>query len=233
VAKLKVMCARSMHKAVEALAQDFCARTGHDIAFEFGTVGALQARLAAGETADVLILGAPAMDKLEGEGALVAGTRADVARAFVAVCIREGAPAPDIATPEAFQRTLREARAIALSDPAVGGSAGVYLADLFERLGLAAIMKQKGLLQPTGAEVARRVVEGKADFGLTLSGEIASVAGAVIAGPLPPPFGHETTYCAAVSANSPVRAAGEAFIAALRAPPARATWERAGFAVAA
>ncbi|HWP26769.1 MAG TPA: substrate-binding domain-containing protein [Xanthobacteraceae bacterium] len=231
MAKLHVMCARSMHQAVEALARDFCARTGHEIAFAFGTVGALQAKLAAGETADVLILATPAIDKLESAAALLPGTRKDVARTFVAVCIRAGAPAPDIATPEAFERTLREARAIALSDPAVGGSAGVYLAGLFERMGLAEMMKQKGLLQPTGAEVARRVVEGTADFGLTLSGEIAAVAGAVIAGPLPPPLGHDTTYCAAVAANSPARAAGEAFIAALTASSARATWERAGFAV--
>jgi molybdate transport system substrate-binding protein len=229
VAKLKVMCARSMHQAVEALARDFCARTGHDIAFEFGTVGAMQAKLAAGETADVLILGAPAIDKLEGVGALVPGTRTDVARTFIAVCIRVGAPAPDIGTPEAFERTLRDARAIALSDPAVGGSAGVYLAGLFERMDLTDMIKQKGMLQPTGAEVARRVVEGKADIGLTLSGEIASVPGAVIAGPLPPPLGNDTTYCAAVSVTCVARAAAEAFVAALSAPSTRVTWERAGF----
>jgi molybdate transport system substrate-binding protein len=230
VAKLKVMCARSMHKAVEALTRDFCARTGHDIALEFGTVGALQGRLAAGETADVLILGTAAIDKLEGDGALAPGSRADVVRTFVAVCIRNGAPTPNIATPEAFEQTLRNARVIALSDPSVGGSAGVYLAGLFERMGLTDMMKQKALLQPTGAEVARRVVEGKADIGLTLSGEIAAVAGAVIVGPLPPPFGNDTTYCAAISASSAVHGAAEAFIAALTAPTTRATWEHAGFA---
>ena len=67
------------------------------------------------------------------------------------------------------------------------------------------MMTPKSLPQQTGVEVARRVVEGKADFGLTLSGEVASVAGAVIAGPLPPPFGQDTTYCAAVMAASAAR----------------------------
>ena len=62
------------------------------------------------------------------------------------------------------------------------------------------MMQAKSLPQQTGVEVARRVVEGKAEFGLTLSGEVASVPGAVIAGPLPPPFGQDTTYCAAVMA---------------------------------
>ena len=42
VAKIKVMCARSMHKAVEILAGEFRNRTGHEVALDFGTVGALE-----------------------------------------------------------------------------------------------------------------------------------------------------------------------------------------------
>jgi molybdate transport system substrate-binding protein len=124
---------------------------------------------------------------------------------------------------------LEGAHAVATSDPAVGGSAGVHLVGVFERMGLTAMMKDKGMPQQTGAEVARRVVEGKADLGLTLSGEVASVPGAVIAGPLPPPYGLETVYCAAVMAGSVQQEAALAFIAALTAPQTRETWTRAGF----
>jgi len=201
VAKLKVMCARSMHVAVGAIGEAFAAASGHEIEFDFGTVGALQDKLDAGESADVLILAVSGIDKLEKAGALVPGSRKNVAKTFIAVCIREGAPKPDFATPEAFKRLLESARAAATSDPAVGGSAAVYIPVMFERMGLAATMKPKTLLEKNGVEVARRVVEGKADFGLTLSGEVASVPGAVIAGPLPPPFGQDTTYCAAVMAG--------------------------------
>lgn len=229
MAKLKVMCARSMHKAVEALTRDFTARTGHDVALDFGTVGALQAKIASGESADVMILSKPAIDKLEVAGVLVPGSRADVARTFIAVCVRDGAPLPDIATPEAFERTLRNARTIALSDPGAGGSAGVYLVGMFERMGLSAAIAQKGMLQSSGVEVAKRVVEGKAELGLTLSGEVASVQGAVIAGALPMPLGQDTTYCAAVSAASAAKDAAQAFIAALTAPVTRETWKAAGF----
>jgi hypothetical protein len=73
------------------------------------------------------------------------------------------------------------------------------------------------------------VVEGKAEFGLTLSGEVASVAGAEIAGPLPPPLGQDTTYCAAVMSASAAQEAGVALVAALTHPDTRATWTRAGF----
>jgi molybdate transport system substrate-binding protein len=229
VAKLNVMCARSMHRAVEALSRDFTRRTGHDVALDFGTVGALQAKIEAGRSADVMILSVPAIDKLEEAGALVSGSRADVARTFIAVCVREGAPRLDIATPESFERTLRQARTIALSDPGVGGSAGVYLAGLFARMGLTAMIAERGMLQSSGVEVAKRVVEGNAELGLTLSGEVASVRGAVIAGPLPAPLGQDTTYCAAISQASTERAAAMTFIAALTAEATRETWKAAGF----
>jgi molybdate transport system substrate-binding protein len=223
VAKLKVMCARSMHVAVGALAR------GHDVELDFGTVGALQTKIAAGETADVFILSVPAIEALEKSGAVAAGSRANVARTSIGVAVREGAPAPDIATPEAFRQAVVNARAIAFSDASVGGSAGVYLAGLFERMGLAATIKEKGLPQQTGAEVARRVAEGKADFGLTLMGEIAPIEGVWIGGPLPPPLDNDTTYCAAVAAASAAKDAGAAFIRALTQPSTRETWKAAGF----
>ena len=229
MAKLKVMCARSMHVAVGALGQAFAQASGHQVEFDFGTVGALQGKLDAGEAADVVILSVPAIDKLAQAGKLVPGSQADVTRTFVALCLREGVPRPDFSTREAFVRLLERARAIATSDPAVGGSAGVHLARTFEREGLASMMEGKSMPQQTGAEVARRVVEGKAEFGLTLSGEVASVAGAAIAGALPPPFGQDTIYSAAAMAGSSAKGAAADFIAALRAPATRKTWTKAGF----
>jgi molybdate transport system substrate-binding protein len=229
MAKLKVMCARSMHVAVGALGKVFGQGSGHEIAFDFGTVGALQGKLDGGETADVVILSVPGIDKLERAGALLPGSRKNVARTFIALCIREGAPRPDFSTMEAFKRLLENARAIATSDPAVGGSAGVHLARTFEQTGLAAMMARKSMPQQSGVEVAKRVVEGKAEFGLTLSGEVASVPGAAIAGPLPSPFGQDTTYCAAVMAGSSAKDEALAFITALTRPDTRATWSRAGF----
>jgi molybdate transport system substrate-binding protein len=229
MAKLKVMCARSMHVAVGALGKAFAGRTGHTVEFDFGTVGALQAKLAAGETADVVILSVPAIDKLEKAGALVPNSRRGVAKTFIALCVRQGVSAPDVSTAEAFRRALDSAHAIALSDPGVGGSAGVHLDTMFARAGLAPLVKAKGLPQQSGVEVAKRVVEGKADFGLTLSGEVASVEGAVIAAALPPPFGQDTVYVAGVMASSGTPPVAAEFIAALAAPDTRETWKRSGF----
>lgn len=229
MARLKVMCARSMHVAVGALGKAFAQGAGHEVDFDFATVGALQAKLDVGETADVVILSLPGIDKLEKAGALVPGSRRNVAKTFIALCTREGAPKPDFSTAEAFKKLLVGAQAIATSDPAVGGSAGVHLARTFEQEGLAAMMAGKSLPQQSGVEVAKRVVEGKAEFGLTLSGEVASVPGAVIAGAVPPPFGQDTTYVAGTMAASANKEAASALIDALTKPNTQPVWSKAGF----
>jgi len=123
VAKLKVMCARSMSEVVTALAYSFTSSTGHEVELDFGTVGALQKKLDAGETADVLIIGLAVIDRMEKANALVPGSRKTVATTRIGVAVRAGGPAPDISTPNAFKQALVDARKIAFSDAAVGGSA--------------------------------------------------------------------------------------------------------------
>jgi len=226
---LTVMCARSMTSAVDAIAGRFMRASGHQLAVSFGTVGALQARLAAGESADVLILGSPAIAKMEQSGAVTAGSREDIARTSIGVAVREGAPAPDISTPAAFKAALLAARAVAFSDAAVGGSAGVHLAALWGRMGIADEISRKALPQKTGGEVASRVAEGAAELGLTLIAEIVPIKGARVIGKIPPPYGNDTTYAAGISATCADRVAAAAFIAALAAPAEREVWTTAGF----
>jgi molybdate transport system substrate-binding protein len=228
---LKVFCARSMHVAVRTLADAFAEATGETAEIVFEPMGALQVRLAAGEAADVLILAAPAIDALGKSGAIVAGSRADVARAPIGVAIRDGAPAPDISTPEAFKAALAAARRVALSDPAVGGSAGIYLRDLFARLGLADMIAAKAVPQNSGVAAAACVARGEADLAMTFIPELLQAAGVHILGALPPPFGHATGYAAAISAHSSRSESARAFIAALTASAARDVWVKAGFEV--
>jgi molybdate transport system substrate-binding protein len=232
VAKLKIMCARSMHEAVTALAYGFVDVSGDETELSFGTVGALQKRLDAGETADVLISSAPAMDRLAQAGAFVADSRRALATTCIGLAVRAGTPAPDISTPAAFRQALIDARSIAFSDAAVGGSAGVHLARLFVEMGLAEMVRAKGMPQQSGGEVAECVARGDAEIGMTLIAEMVPVDDAYIVGPLPPPLGSATTYCAAVMVGSTAADAAGAFIAALTAPEACTVWQDAGFEAA-
>jgi molybdate transport system substrate-binding protein len=192
-------------------------------------MGALQARVAAGETADVLILAAPAIDALFTSGALLSGSRAAIARAPIGIAIRKGAPAPNVSTADAFKDALRAARAIALSDPAVGGTAGIYLRELFRRIGLAEMVAAKTVAQKSGVAAADAVGRGEADLAMTFIPELLQGSGVRVLGPLPSPYGHATAYAAGVSARSGFPEAARAFIAVLTALDARSVWAAAGF----
>jgi len=226
---IKVFCARSMTQAVNRLADDFMRASGHEVDITFGPVGTLQKKLAGGETADVLVLGAPAIAKMEREGCFVAGTRTDVARVYIGVAVREGTASPDISTAEAFRSALLDAQSIAFTDAAVGGTAAVYLPQLFKRMGIAEEVTRKAKPQVSGAAVAECVARADADIGITLIPEILPIKGARVIGKLPAALADETIYAAAVSAQSKVAAEAAAFIAALAQPATRHVWRAAGF----
>jgi molybdate transport system substrate-binding protein len=228
-AMMRLFCARSMQPAITAMARSFNAGPALDIVFE--PMGALQARLATGETADVLILTVPAIDALVASGVIVAGSRTAVARAPIGIAVRDGATAPDLSTADGFVNALKAARAIALSDPAVGGSAGIYLRQLFARIGLAEIIAAKTVYQKSGVAAANAVGHGDADLAMTFIPELLQGKGVRILGSLPPPYGHTIAYAAGVSARSSHADAAHAFIAALTAPSAASIWAAAGFEV--
>jgi molybdate transport system substrate-binding protein len=227
MAKLKVMCGRSMHVVVGALTDAFKRESGHDVELNFATVGAIQKRLDIGETADVLIVGAPALEKMAQAG--IVGPATKIATTSVGIAVRDGTTPPDVSTPDAFREALVAARKVAFSDAAVGGSAGIYLAKLFVEMGLGDEIARKGMPQQSGGEVATRVAQGEADIGMTLMAEIMPIKGARIIGPLPAPLGNDTTYAGAVMTASGAKDAAQAFIGALTQASARGAWEAAGF----
>lgn len=229
MAKLEVMCARALQAPMNRLLDGFTRDTGHEVEVNYGTVGGLQARLAKGETADVLVLSAAMIDRMQEAGSLLRDSRADVCRTRVGVAVRDGAPVPDVSTAEAFKAVLLGARSVAFSDAKVGGSAAVHLPKVFAQLGIAGAVNAKAMPQPNGAEVARRVAEGGAEIGMTLIAEIAPIAGARVVGPLPAPHDHEVTYTAAVPASAANRDDALALVRAVTGVTVRDIWRAAGF----
>ena len=124
---------------------------------------------------------------------------------------------------------LLNARSIALTDPGVGGTAGIYLAGLLERMGIAATIKPKVQWQKNGFFTAQAVAQGEAELGMTQFSEIVAVKGAVIAGPLPEPLQAVTTYCAGIFTASKAQDTARAFIDKLLSPALHARWKAAGF----
>lgn len=227
--KLKVLSARAVKSAVSALVRGFSRDNGCDVTCEFAPVGTLEARLAAGEIADVVILSSSAIVALLKAGQILAGSERTLGRTSIGVAVREGAPSPDIATPDAFRALLLGARTIALSDPAVGGTAARYLPQLFARMGVSDALESKLVRCTGGGDVAERVARGEAEIGITFVSEMLAIAGVRVVGALPQIYGNDTTYRAAVHVASAEEGAARALITALANSDKDEIWGAAGF----
>ena len=133
-AELTVYATGSMEVPLHQLGEEFTRATGNTLKFELGTTGVVMNKLKTGK-ADVIVISVEAADALQKDGRIVAGSRADVASSLFGVAVKKGAKAPDISTPDAFKKTVLTAKTISYPDPALGATSGVYLQNLFAKMG--------------------------------------------------------------------------------------------------
>ena len=212
---IKVLTAGAFKQVLQAVIPPFEA-SGHKVSWDNDTAGALVKRIEGGESFDLLIASPAALQALAKSGK-VSGVGTALARVGVGVAVREGAPKPDIGTVEDFKKAMLAARAIAYIDPASGGSSGIYLSSLFDRLGIADAVKPKAVLVK-GGYAAERVVSGEADIAVHQISELLPVKGVTLVGPLPAEIQSYTVYSAGIAAGSTQAAAAQALIALLRSP---------------
>jgi molybdate transport system substrate-binding protein len=228
VAKIKVLSAGAVESMVTALGNEFARANGHDLDLNFATVGALRERLSGGETADLAVLSESAVAALNKTGLFVPDSIKNLGRTRTGVAIRDGAPKPDISTPEAFKRTLLNAKAVSYTDPKGGGSSGLFFAGVLERLGIADQVNKTAVLKKRGYEVGHALADGEADIGTTFISELLTVKGVTVIGPMPGDLDNPNTYTGAVMAGSAHCEPAGALLAALSDPASRTRWIAAG-----
>ena len=227
--RLKVLSAGAVKYVATDFAPRFTRDTGDQVEFTFGTIGGVRKRLENGETADIVMGTAPAIAQMEQSGVLVAGSCTDLGRTLTGLCVRADAPMPDISTPDRFKQTLLKARSIAYTNPQAGGTSGIFLVGLLERLGIAEAVGKKALLCINGDDVVDKVAAGDAEIGSTFLSEIVPMKAVKAVGPLPQPIQNATAYAAGIMTGSSNREAAGRFIAMLTAPAQREAWLSLGF----
>ena len=219
-ADIKVLTAGAFKPVVTEVVAAFEKQSGHKVTVENDTAGALVKRISGGEAFDLVVLTPGALDELTKSGKIAAGSTARLARVAIGAAVKRGAPLPDISTVAAFQSTLLAARAVAYIDPAAGGSSGIYLTQLFEKMGIADRIKPKAVLVPGGL-VALRLVNDQADLAIHQISEILAVPGAVLVGPIPAEIQNYTVYAGGLSASAKEADAALALLTALKSDSAR------------
>jgi molybdate transport system substrate-binding protein len=218
-AEIKVLTAGAFKQVLLALLPDFERTSGHKVTVENDTVGALTKRIAGGEAFDLAVLTPKAVDDLAKEGKFAAGSRVNLARVGVGVVVKDGTPKPDISSVAAFKQALLAAKSVAYIDPAAGGSSGIYVAGLLDKLGIASEVKPKAKLIPGGA-VAEHVAKGEAELGIHQISEILPVKGVTLVGPLPAEIQNYTVYAAGIGAHAKESDAAKALLKTLTSPAA-------------
>ena len=138
---IRVLASNSTRATLEeALAPAFEQATGHKVELAYDSAQAMLARIKAGETGDIAILGTAVIDELAALGKITPGSRRPFARSRVGVAVRAGAPKPDISSVDAFKRMLLNAKSVAHT---VHGASGMYMPVLLGHLGIAAEIRAK------------------------------------------------------------------------------------------
>lgn len=225
-AEVKVLSAGAYKQVVLALQPEF-EKSGHKLVVDNDTVGGLQRRIEGGEAFDVVIVSPGAIDDLIKKGKVADGTRQTLARVGIGVMVRAGAPKPDVSSVDAFKKAVLEAKTVAYIDPASGGSSGIYLAKLFEQIGIAEQVKAKAKLKQ-GGYVADLLKSGEADLGIHQISEIIPVKEVTLVGPLPREIQNYTTYAAGIGSGARDRDAAQALVKVLTGPAAAAVLKDKG-----
>lgn len=223
MAEIKVMLSAAFKAAYLELVPQFEAATGHAVISLWVPSANIMSRSKAGEIVDLIISSRAAIDELASERLVGAAERMDLARSGIAVAVRAGDPKPDIGSGDALKRAVLAAKSIVYSH----GPSGVYLARLFERMGITQQIRSKVKQvqgEPAGAVVAR----GGAEIGFQQMSELLPVPGIDILGPLSPDVQEITVFTAGIHARAEAPRAAKALVEFFTAPAASAVIARSG-----
>jgi molybdate transport system substrate-binding protein len=216
-AAVRALSSNGVRAALDELVPQ-CERTvGRELAIEFGTSASIRQRIAGGEAVDVAFLTSEVVDDLAAGGHVAAASITPLGRAGIGIGIRAGARRYDIGTAGALKQALLTARSVSYAQD---GASRVHIERMFERLGIAAEMQAKTLLEQGSVRAAAKVVAGEAELLLTLVSEILPVEGMELVGALPSDFQSYINFAAALGTHAADAGAALDFVACIASPSA-------------
>ena len=232
LATLNIFSAGAAQAVVMQIAEKFQRENANLVNAAYGAVGAMKARVIAGEPADVIVLTAALIDELIEEGFVAPGSRIDLGRVGTGVAVRAGTPLPDVGNTHVLRGNILAASRIVCPDPTVA-TAGKVVLKALDQLGITAQVKPRLQYFPNGyaamANLARS--SGILEMGITQITEIIANKGVTLVGPLPAELQSITVYSAGLASRSAHPERSKEFIRRLTGFNAQAVLSAAGFDV--
>jgi molybdate transport system substrate-binding protein len=203
VATLNVFCAGAAQAVITEIAAKFQRDSANFVAPNFGAVGAMKARVVAGEPADVIVLTAALIDELIQQGLVVPGSRVDLGKVGTGVAVRAGTPMPDVSDTRVLRGNLLAATRILFPDPAVA-TAGKVVMSALDKMGIAGDVKSRLHFFPNGYAAMNDLAQssGLLEIGITQITEIVANKGVTLVGPLPAEVQNIAVYSAGLATRS-------------------------------
>jgi molybdate transport system substrate-binding protein len=223
-AEIRVLSVGALQNGLKPLGADYAKQSGDQVSYKFTNPANLKKDLAEGQY-DVIIAAAPAIEELDRASGLQAGSHVKAVRVGIGVAVRDGAPKPDVSTPDSFKKAVTTARNVVYTDPATPNGSGVVTMRILAAAGLIDAVKAKGKQEGLGPG-KELIAKGEYEMGLFNISE-ATIPGVVLAGPVPAPLQDHTSYDAAVLAGAPNKEAAAGFLKYVTGKPAAATWKAA------
>jgi len=228
--ELRLLSAASMQTVFKEIIGEFERDSGHKVNLRYSTMGAITDRVTAGEQADLVISSPGSISALVSSGKLTAGSEVTLARTGIGIVVPVGDPKPRIETVADFRRALLEAKVVVYANPAGGGAAGVHIAKVIGKLGLAEQLKAKTRLGAGGDVAEVTLAQGPGALGLTQVSEIVGKPGGQFV-PVPDALQNYTGFVAATPSGGRESPAAKAFIKFLKTPRAAAVMRDKGMQV--
>lgn len=225
-ADIRVLSAGAVEPGLRAAAAAYAKRSGDEVKITFNTAPEIRKRMQAGDAFDVVIAPPAALDEFAGAGK-VAADRASLGRVGLGVAVRPGAEVPDISSTEALKRSVLQADSIVYNR----ASTGIYLENLFKKLGLYEQILPRTTRYPDAGAVMEHVLKGKGreiGFGPVTEILLHRDKGLKLVGPLPAEVQNYTSYSAAPMSTAGNAEFARAFVRYLGSPESKALFAAAG-----
>jgi molybdate transport system substrate-binding protein len=226
--ELRVFTSNSMRAVLDQLGPEFERSSGYKLVLSYSPAKAMLRRVASGESADLAILSAPAIESIADEGKIDKSTLRKFGRCGIGVGVRTGTAKPDVSSVDAFKRALLDAKSVVHS---VEGASGIHFSSVIEKLGIAEPVKAKAV-RHAGGLVGVVLVAGEAELGVQQIPELLAVPGVELVGPLPAEIQQYSNATGGIFTNAQNREGAKALIDFLVSRDAAKVFRSKGFETA-